>query len=141
MVAGHIVLFTQGIACSAMYVSEKPLLKRYPALVMLGYAYLVATVAALPQAACLGSLTPRTGVDDGHCASHQQCGGEPQRRQACHCWWPAEWTCVLSLQSILHALCPACKSGWSVPGGAWLGIAYWVFIGSILGATTPVPCA
>jgi drug/metabolite transporter (DMT)-like permease len=41
---GNFSFFLQGFGCSFLYINQKPLFKRYSPLVILGYAYVVATV-------------------------------------------------------------------------------------------------
>lgn len=65
MVLGNIVLFSQAVFCSLMYVSQKPLLVHYTPLTVLGYAYLIATLMMTITASivnqsdyCLKKLCP-----------------------------------------------------------------------------------
>ena len=54
--AGNLVFFVQGLACSAFYVSEKPLLKLYPPLTILGYAYMCATALMVTTASIVNEV-------------------------------------------------------------------------------------
>merc|ERR1712135_82082 len=47
---GNFSFFLQGFGCSFLYINQKPLFKRYSPLVILGYAYVVATVVMGKQA-------------------------------------------------------------------------------------------
>jgi drug/metabolite transporter (DMT)-like permease len=56
--AGNIIFFIQCICCAAFYVSEKPLLKRYPPITTVGYAYLVASCLMTVTAVTVNESKP-----------------------------------------------------------------------------------
>lgn len=75
-----------------MHLSQKPLLRQYPALVTLAYSYAIASVLMGATATALSCYPP-----------------------------------------MLNLVCPDCAGhAWAVPDGAWLAIAYWVLLCSVL---------
>jgi drug/metabolite transporter (DMT)-like permease len=53
---GNVIFFIQCIACAGFYISEKPLLERYPPITTVGYAYLVASCLMAVTASAVNTV-------------------------------------------------------------------------------------